>query len=184
MRSQVWDVEESRYLIEDRWLRLRADTCTTGSGARIHPYYVFEYPAWVTVFAVTEANDLVLVRQYRHAMRQVLLELPGGRVDAHDASAVTAARRELEEETGYTGNSFEEIAAVAPDPARQTNLNHVVLAVGLAKTRPQVLEHGEELEVLLMPLTQVRDEMRKGAFLPALHVAALYFGLSRLGLCA
>lgn len=182
MTSAKWRVSESRYLIEDRWLRLRADTCITASGARLHPYYVFEYPPWVTIFAVTGSGQLVLVRQYRHALREVMLELPGGRVDVGDASAEAAARRELEEETGYTGEHFEEIAALAPDPARQTNFNHVVIATGLLKTRSQALDHGEELDVVLMPLTQVSEEIRKGTFMSAMQLSALSLGMSRLGI--
>ncbi len=182
MTLQPWRVTESNYLIEDQWLRLRADSCVTASGGLIHPYYVFEYPSWVTVFPVTAGGDLVLVRQYRHAFRQVLLELPGGRFGVEDRSSEAVAARELREETGYSGEAFREIAKVAPDPARQTNFTHVVIATGLMNTSLPQWDHGEEVEIVLMPLECVSAELKRGTFVQAMHISTCFFGLVHLGL--
>ena len=182
MSLKPWTTIASEYLVSDAWIRLRSDNCLTAAGQSVDPYYVLEYPPWVTVFPVTVSGELVLVRQYRHAMRRVLLELPGGAVDKVDTDATAAAERELAEETGYTGKNFTEIAQFAPNPGSQTNVSHVVIGTDLEQTTNQNLDSSEEIQVVLMPLEQVASELQKGSFVHATHVAALYRGLHHLGL--
>lgn len=182
MTLKPWRTTASQYLIEDEWICLRSDNCVTPSGSPVQPYYVLEYPPWVTIVPVTKAGELVLVRQYRHAMGEILLELPGGGFEAEDGTSIAAAERELAEETGYTGKDFREIAQFAPNPASHTNVSHIVIGLDLERTAPQDLDDSEEIDVELMPLDQVISELAKGSFLHATHVAALYHGLAHLGL--
>ena len=79
--DQNWRVVRSEMLLKDRWVELRADDCVTSAGIKIGPYYVLSYPDWVHVVALTSASSLILVRQYRHAVGDCTLELPGGAVD-------------------------------------------------------------------------------------------------------
>src|SRR5580700_12123582 len=97
-----WRIIRSETLVKDRWIHLRADHCTTATGTEISPYYVMSYPDWVHVEGITKSNCLVLVRQYRHAAGKSFLELPGGAVEPCDISLENAARREFEEEAGFT----------------------------------------------------------------------------------
>ena len=182
MAIEPWTVTASSVLVEDKWVRLRADECTTSDGKTIAPYYVFDYPSWVTVFPVTKQGELVLVRQYRHGLGEVLLELPCGGYEANEVDSVVAAARELSEETGYTGKSFDEIASFSPNPANHSNLSHVVICTDLERTQEQRLDPGERIEVVLMPLQTAIVELKKGNFVQAMHVAALFYGLSHLGL--
>jgi len=176
---QSWRITSSQIVVEDEWIRLRADTCETPHGKTISPYYVLDYPEWVTIVPITSQQEMVLVRQYRHGLGETLLELPcGGFAQGEDA--IAAATRELAEETGYTGNHFEEIATCAPNPANHANLSHVVLATGLEQTLAQNLDYGEDIEVVLMPLEQVTMALRSGQFVQAMHVAALFYGLEHL----
>ena len=71
-----WVVEDSRITYADRWLKVRTDRCVSPSGPVIDPFHVLEYPAWVNVVALTPDGEIVLVRQYRHGVQQILLELP------------------------------------------------------------------------------------------------------------
>ncbi len=99
--TKAWRIAGSRTIVKDRWTDLRADRCLTPAGTEIAPYYVLSYPDWVHVVAVTADDRMVLVRQYRHAVGETVLELPGGVIDASDRDPEAAARRELAEETGY-----------------------------------------------------------------------------------
>ena len=62
MHHRDWHIVDSTYIVKDRWLSLRADVCRLPSGRTIAPYYVFEYPSWVNVVALTEDAQVVLVR--------------------------------------------------------------------------------------------------------------------------
>jgi len=174
-----WRVTDSRYVHRDDWATLRIDSCVMPSGRVVEPYYVLEYPDWVNVVAVTPDDEVVLVRQYRHALGEVVVELPGGCVDPADASAEAAIRRELLEETGYSAESVVELGALSPNPATHDNLVHTFLATGCVRTADQALDESEEIEVVLVPLAGLaniaRSEMKQ-----AMHVASVFLALAEL----
>lgn len=176
-----WTVRSSEIVLRDRWINVRADSCMDRHGNVIEPYYVLDFPSWVTVFPVTSSGEVVLVHQYRHGVGQSLIELPCGSFDPGEEDATMVARRELLEETGFTGSDFREVASVSPNAANHSNLSHIVVARGVYKATEQNLDIGEDIEVVLMPLDQIALELRHGAFLQAMHVAAIYYGLSELG---
>ena len=181
MSVQKWRVTDSKYLIQDRWLNLRVDTCHNSS-VEIAPYYVFEYSPWVTVVPVTTNNELVLIRQYRHGTGTIEIELPGGGVEPGDPSISDAACRELIEETGYVGDNFIEIAKVSPNTSSHNNYSHVVLARDVSLQTSQALDSTEEIEVFTLPIREVPDYIAQGVFRQAMHVAALHYALSHMGL--
>src|SRR5258705_12425086 len=91
---------DSKLLLKERWMTLRADTCELPNGRLIEPYYVVEECEWVHIVAIDQQGRVLTVRQYRHAAGVICSELPGGVVDA-DEPPLAAAKRELLEETGY-----------------------------------------------------------------------------------
>ena len=92
------------------------------NGTIIPEYWISEYPPWVNVVAVTADERVVLIRQYRHGLGEVHFELPAGTTDPGDPSLETAARRELHEETGYSGGSWSLLMTVSANPALNNNL--------------------------------------------------------------
>ncbi len=172
--EQNWRTLSSTPLIRDPWIDVRADRCVTPSGSEISPYYVLTYPDWVHVVALTPERGLVLVRQYRHAVGQSVLELPGGGVEADDGGVEQAARRELEEETGFTSGRWLPIGALYPNPATHSNRIHAFLALdAIAEHAPQ-LDQGEEgLEPCVMPLDEILLGLENGILGQAMNVAAL-----------
>src|SRR5262245_24284487 len=107
MANLNWKILSSEYLFKDLWFKVRKDKCVTPGGKIVDPYYVYEFPNWVTAFPVTEDGKVILLRQYRHALGEVCIEIPGGCVDDTDTDYQEAAARELLEETGYTFSSYE-----------------------------------------------------------------------------
>lgn len=93
-------------------------------------FFLVRTPDWVNVVAITTAEELVLVRQYRHGTRTFSLEIPGGLIDAHEDDPALAAVRELREETGHTAERFELLGSMTPNPAIFTNRCHTFLATG------------------------------------------------------
>ena len=176
-----WTRLDSRYVVKDRWLALRADTYRTLSGQIVAPCYVFEYRAWVNVVALTQAGEVVLVRQFRPGIGRTILELPGGTTDPEDASPEAAVRRELLEETGYTGERFAATGCYSPNPASHTNLVTCFLATDVVRTHDPRPDDTEHLEVVLMPLDEAIDLAKRGGFVQAMHVATLFFALAALG---
>jgi 8-oxo-dGTP pyrophosphatase MutT (NUDIX family) len=85
-----------------------------------HPNYSINSPDFVCIIAVTEKNELLLVRQFRHAVAEMTLELPAGHVEK-DETPEQAARKELLEETGHVAEKFELLASLSPSTSRFTN---------------------------------------------------------------
>jgi len=76
-----WERISSKCIIQKKWATLRVDSCRMPGGTLIPNYYVLEYPDWVNAVALTEDNKVILLRQYRHAAEEIILELPGGCIE-------------------------------------------------------------------------------------------------------
>lgn len=110
---------------------------------------------WAMVLAVTPADEIVMVRQFRHGIEQVCLELPGGLLDPEDPSPAEAARRELLEETGLTVTDVVDMGECFPLPALLNNKGHFFLGSGAAKVSDPALDEGEDIEVVLVPFAEI-----------------------------
>ena len=119
-----WKILSSEYLFSDLWFKVRKDKCEAPDGKIIDPYYVYEFPNWVTALPVTEDGKIIMERQYRHALGEVCLELPGGCVDDTDKNFEEAIARELLEETGYSFPSYEYLGKISANPSTNNNLMH------------------------------------------------------------
>ncbi|WP_341836696.1 NUDIX hydrolase [Chitinophaga pollutisoli] len=179
MKILNWKLLQSEYLFREPWLTVRKDTCETPSGVLVPSYYVLEYPDWVNAMAMTDDGKVLLVRQYRHAIGKVLLEIPGGVIDAEDASPEVAMRRELLEETGYAFNEMHFLGVISPNPSTNTNLTHMYLATGGKKVQEQQLDFNEEIEVEAVTVAELETRLKNNEFLQALHASCLFYGLMK-----
>ncbi len=176
-----WKCLESRPIVSDPWMRLRADRCELPNGNILDPYYVIEEPEWGHVLAVDERERVLLVRQYRYAGDVVSWEFPGGRIDPGE-DPMAGARRELLEETGAVADNWIQAARFFPNPARQTNQFHGFVAQRARVTREASLDHGEVIEHGFFTLDEIAGLLRSGGFSQGNHLALLFLGLARLGL--
>ena len=181
MKDLSWKTLSSEYMFKDNWIRMRKDTCETQEGKLITPYYVYEFPHWVIAVAMTTDGRFILERQYRHALGLTSYELPGGCVDPTDASLEDALRRELREETGYTFGTVEFLTKTSANPSTFNNWAYLYLATGGELTHPQHLDPGEEIEVHLYTIEELRELLQQGGIVQSMHVAALFYALPKLG---
>lgn len=178
----TWRVTATRTVVKDRWIDLRADSCVTPNGGVLDPYYVLAYPDWVHVLALTPDDRIVMVEQYRHAVGQRVLELPGGAVEAADTDPSQAAARELAEEAAHAAASFQHICSHWPNPATHTNKVHFYRAVDPVASGQQVLDAGEDgLTIHLVPVPEVLRGLREGWIMQSMHASAILLGLAACG---
>ncbi|MBP3678695.1 MAG: NUDIX hydrolase [Bacteroidaceae bacterium] len=169
----TWKTLSSEYLIKRPWLTARRDKVQLPDGRILDEYYVLEYPTWVNVIAITKEGDMVLVRQYRHALGRTNFELVAGVLEKGEDPLV-AAQRELLEETGYSGGEWKELMQLSANSSTMTNLTHCFLAEGVEKTALQNLDASEDLEVYVFSQEEVKQKLQQGDFVQALMVAPLW----------
>ena len=176
-----WKILSSEYLFSDLWFRVRKDKCITPEGKLVDPYYVYEFPDWVTALAITEDQKIVMVRQYRHALGETCLEIPGGCVDDTDPDFQTAIARELLEETGYQFSDYHYLGRTSANPSTNNNLMHMFLATGGRKIADQKLDGNEEIQVGLYSIEEVKKMLRDNQIVQAMHTTCMLYGFQRLG---
>ncbi len=180
MEILKWQKLSSRYLVKEKWATLRVDTCKLQNGTTKDDYFVLEYPNWVNAIALTKEEKIILVSQYRHAADIISLEIPGGVMDGEETPEF-AVRRELLEETGYSFKHATLIATLYPNPATSNNKTFTFLLTGGIKTHDQHLDEHEILNVEEYSVEEVKQLLQNNKIDQALHTAALYYGLQKLG---
>ena len=113
---QHWKILDSRYVLQSPYMNLRQDTCQLPEGQVVDDYYVVEHQDVAMVVGLTAQQNIILVEQYKHAIGGVCMELPAGLFEGDNPSA--EARREFEEETGYTAAHFEPLSTLSVNPTR------------------------------------------------------------------
>ena len=176
MAAGKWTVRRSTYDFRTPWFSVRSDDCVTSAGVEVAPYYVLEFPDFVHVLA-TRQDEVVLVRQYRHAYGAWSLELPGGIVDRGETDLVTVGTRELREETGYAGGRWSYVMALSVDPARYANRLHLVRAADVV-AGPADPEPTEDIETILVSREAAVRLAKSGEIVNAAHAAMLLIGLT------
>lgn len=174
-----WKTLSSKYLSRHIYFTAREDRCEMPDGTIVDPYFVVELPTSVCALAITENNEAILLQQYRHPVKEALLEIPGGFIDRGEASD-TAIARELLEETGYAFSDIHFVARVAANPGVLDNYTDLYLATGGKKIAAQQLDHNEEIEIKLFPLEEVRQMLMRNEFKQALHATCIFYAFNKL----
>ncbi len=177
-----WQTLEETTLADCRVFSVKRVRRRSNLTGRPHDFFVLHGENWVNVIPVTPDERVILVRQYRQGTREVTLEIPGGVIESAEAPSAAAAR-ELLEETGFAAEQCVELGYVYPNPAIQVNRCYTFLAIGAHRIGEQSLDGSEEIEVMSVPMGDLRGLVAGGAIRHALVVAAFYwFELYRAGL--
>lgn len=172
-----WRELGERLVADCRVFKVKAKTFLHPDG-RKSEFFINESNDWVQCAALTKNengdNCIVMVNQYRFGSKKISLELPGGVIDGKE-SPVAAAVRELAEETGYVGENAKLIASFSPNPAIQNNLAHFVMIDRCRKSSSTNWDENEELNTLLVPISQLDSLVREGKIFHAIAINAIYF---------
>lgn len=172
-----WTLLGSSERFADRLISVHHDRYRLQDNGRTNEFTVIRTSDWINVIPVTAAGELVFIRQFRHGIRDVTIEIPGGAVDARDGDPRAAAERELREETGYAAAAWEYLGCVTPNPALQSNRCHTYLATGVYPAGDPTPDPYERIEVLLFSPSEAAKALRDGTVTHGLVLAAfgLYF---------
>ena len=168
-----WRVHSNEYLIRRPWCTVRRDSVELPTGVVVPEWYVFEFPDWVNVIAITTQGEFVMISQYRHGVKMTRYELVAGCCEEGE-SAEQSARRELLEEAGYGGGEWREFMRTAPNPSNQNNFTTTFLALGVERVGEQQTEASEDIQVHLMSRAEVRELLEGDHIIQCLNAAPLW----------
>lgn len=168
-----WELSHSEIDRDYRVFKVRINRAVSPRTSRAADFYTIESNSWVNVIPLTSDNRVVMIRQYRHGSREVTLEIPGGLVDEGDPRR--AAIRELEEETGFSGPDAVLLGTVNPNPAIFNNLCYTYLVRNALKTGEMSLDANEDIDVVLIPLSEIPGRIADGTISHALVVVAFHY---------
>jgi ADP-ribose pyrophosphatase len=130
-----------------------------------------EHPGAAAIVPLIAPGEILLIKQYRHALKQHIWEIPAGTLAPGEAE-MDCARRELIEETGYAAEQWQKLGEITPVPGYSNERVHLFLASGLTAAR-QKLDADEVLAVHRMPLIRALDMITQGEIQDAKSICAL-----------
>jgi ADP-ribose pyrophosphatase len=177
--GEAWKRLRSERLLETPYFALRSDRLRLPGGAVKDPYYVVERPDAAIIFPLTGEGEVVLVRQYRPPLERMELGLPAGLVEEGEKPE-DAARRELLEETGYSGDQWEPLGSLASSPSLKDNWAYLFLARGVEESASPDPDEHELVEVVRVPVGDLTGLIQSGEIVSSSGVAAIMLALERL----
>ncbi|HTP07260.1 MAG TPA: NUDIX hydrolase [Anaerolineae bacterium] len=170
MSTKQWIRTASRYLFESRWYAVRQDELVSSESHAI-TYTIVEHPGFVVIVPLLPDGRVVMERIYRYPLQRVQLECPSGGLDGETPEI--AARRELEEETGYRADRLIDLGKYAASSGISDEEFFVFLATDVTADGVLRREITEDIEIELIPLNDLRVMVLRGEVVDAPSALAI-----------
>lgn len=161
-----WPVVGTRDIHRDDWVvAVREDQVTMPGGGEPFGRLVIEHPGAVAVLAIDDQDRVLVVRQYRHAVQTVVVEIPAGLLDAEGESPLVTAQRELQEEGGYAATDWTHLLTTLVSPGMTSQIFHFFLARGLTEVGHGDFVHEHEEALMTrewVPFEELLDAVLRG----------------------
>ena len=160
-----------------RIIDVRVDTVLMPDGKKAYRDIV-DHPGGVGVVPITDAGEIILVRQYRKAIEKAIYEIPAGKLDSGEPHYECGVR-ELEEETGYKANDFIYLGHMYPSPGFANEITYLYLAKSLYKGVAS-LDEDEYLDIISMPANDVLTMILNNEINDAKTIVGIFKALEHL----
>jgi 8-oxo-dGTP pyrophosphatase MutT (NUDIX family) len=177
-KVEGWDISPDRVVLKTPIVTIKAGPVQCRRSGKQKDFYMFCFPEWVNVVALTPGREMIMIRQFRYGSNRMEIEVPGGMVNDREPP-VDAGCRELLEETGYAGEKARIIGKVSPNPAIQDNYCYTVLVEDAVKRAEPRQDDMEDIECFLLPEKDVAQYIASGRIEHGLVLNALMFYLNR-----
>ena len=160
-----------------RVFNLIRENVTLDNGVTTDMEFV-EHPGATAIIPMLNESRVLLLKQYRHSLRQYIWEIPAGTLDPQE-SIMNCAKRELIEETGYSARQWQKLGEITPVPGYSDERIHIFLATDLQPAE-QNLDTDEIINVHDVGFSEAIEMIEKGEIQDAKSIAGLYLALNRL----
>jgi ADP-ribose pyrophosphatase len=164
-------------LHQGRIFKLVSENYTLENGVIADMDFI-QHPGAAAMVPMLNREEVVLIKQYRHAIREFIWEIPAGTLDPQEAP-IHCAKRELIEETGYSSNRWHQLGTITPLPGCSNERIHIFLATDLQPAK-QALDKDELLNVHSMELKKALQLILSGEINDGKTISALFLALNWL----
>ncbi len=183
----VWEAVETEHIVQDQWIDFRKVKYRFPDGKEFEPFYQYSRRSYVVIAAEDKAGKFICVRQFRQGIGRVTVEFPAGGIERKDGkeygnvesteareSALEAAKRELQEETGYYSDDWTHLITIPSNATIADNYAFVFYAKNCKKISDLHLDETEYLEPEVYTKEEIKELIADGTFAQAIHVMAWY----------
>ena len=156
-----WTIVQDEVYANCRIFEVHKRKMVRDSDQKEGDFYVIDSNDWVNVLALTSNQEIILVRQFRYGTQNYSLEPPGGVIEKGE-DPIFAGKRELLEETGFSGTNPKLIGSVFPNSAIMSNRCHFVMLSDVEKHSDVSVDPHEELETILVPISELGNLVKSG----------------------
>ena len=161
------------------WMEVGEERVGLPDGREVDGFLWVRTRDFVAMVAVTDSDEVILVRSYKNGPRTVSLAVPAGYIEDGEEPLV-AAKRELQEETGYASSEWSSLGNYVVDGNYFVATEHIFLARAATKVTEPASGDLEEMEVVIVPLAEVSEYVRRGEVVQLSSAAALAIGVEML----
>jgi len=182
-KDLIWEEVSTEHIVQDEWIDFRKSSFRFPDGKIFEPYYTYSRRDYVVVVASDEEGNYICVKQFRQGIREVTTEFTAGGIERSDGKeygekndsnedALDAAKRELQEETGYISDEWRHLITIPSNATIADNYAYIFEAKNCRKVTGQSLDEMEFLNVELYTAEQIEEMISTGNFKQAMHVMA------------
>lgn len=158
---EKWKTRKSEKLIDNHWVKVRRDAVELPNGQSIDDFYAVTINDAAAIVALDDKGNIILKNEYRYCYDRNLIEVPAGTFEENETDGFAVAKRELLEETGYVSDNWTYLGATVESSAKLTNYMHIYFANHCRKVSGQHLDDTEELDVIVIPLSEAVEMVMK-----------------------
>jgi 8-oxo-dGTP pyrophosphatase MutT (NUDIX family) len=155
-----WKQLDRKTVIDNKFLKVFEDKIELPNGSIIPDYSVIEKQSFVMVVALDPEGNLITIDEYKYAIDQTIHTLPAGCINWGE-SPLETAKRELREETGYSGGTWEYLGEYYDYPSKDSHIAHFVKVAGVSKTEKTNHEDTENISLRVISLAELKGEISK-----------------------
>jgi len=159
-------------IFQGRFLKVLRDQVQLSDGTVSHREYI-QHPGAAAVLPILNSGEILMIRQYRHAVKKVFWEIPAGKRDSGEEPLLTA-RREVQEETGYQVSNLELLTVIHPVIGYSDEEIFLYKGTGLVPG-PQKLDHGELIEIATFSSEQLQKMVKNGEITDVKTLISLFW---------
>ena len=166
-----WKLNKTEHIVQDEWIDFRKESFILPDGKEFSPFYNYSRRNFVVIIARTKEGKYITVRQFRHGLKKITTEFCAGGIEGNEhESALLAAKRELQEETGYVSDHWKHIYTIPSNPTIADNYAYLYYADDCEKVSNQHLDSTEFLEAKEYTEDEINDLIKNNEFVQPIHL--------------